>query len=69
MLHQEAILADNVNSEIFARNLFSGKVLKHIIMTLKIHDKGVIYLFSRNLAYAKFLQYKALAKISEFTVV
>ena len=44
MLYQEAILADTVNSEIFARILFSRIALKHIIATLKIHNKGVIYL-------------------------
>ena len=34
-----------VNSEIFARILFSRKALKHILVTLKIRDKGVIYLY------------------------
>ena len=55
--------------------------LKDIFATLKIRDKGMIYLsttkgsrhftrvlFSRNFAYAKFRENKTLAKISEFTV-
>ena len=32
-----------INSEIFARILFSQLTLKHIFVTLKIRDKGVIY--------------------------
>ena len=38
-------MADTVNSEIFARILFSRIVLKRIFGMLKIHDKGVIYLY------------------------
>ena len=34
-----------VNLEIFARILFSRIALKHIFATLKIRDKGVIYLY------------------------
>ena len=34
-----------VSSEIFAKILISRIVLKHIFATLKICDKGVIYLF------------------------
>ena len=34
-----------VNSEIFARVLISQIALKHIFATLKIHDKGVLYLY------------------------
>ena len=34
-----------VNSEIFARILFSRIGLKHIFATLKIHDKEKIYLY------------------------
>ena len=57
---------NTVNSEIFARNLFSRMALKDIFATLKFRDKGMIYpdqstakwschftrvLFSRNFAY------------------
>ena len=34
-----------VNLEIFARILFLRIALKHIFATLKIRDKGVIYLY------------------------
>ena len=34
-----------VNSEIFAKILLSQIALKHIFATLKIRDKGVIYLY------------------------
>ena len=34
-----------VNSEIFARILFSRIALKHIFVMSKISDKGVVYLY------------------------
>ena len=72
-----------VNSEIFARILFSRISLKGIFATIEIRDLGIIYLYqyttewfyhfarafiSRNFAYAKFRENKPLAKISEITV-
>ena len=39
------LYGNTVNSEIFARILFSRIALKHIFATLKIRDKGVIYLY------------------------
>ena len=36
---------NTVNSEIFARILFSPVALKHIFAMLKICDKGMIYLY------------------------
>ena len=69
-----------VNSEIFARILFSRKALKDIFVTLKIRDFGMIYLHQKRtkeffaisrgfyLRETLFLENKTLAKISEFTV-
>ena len=39
------VLKHTVNLEIFARILFSRIALKHMFSTLKICDKGVIYLY------------------------
>ena len=40
-----ACVNNTVNSEIFARILFSRIALTHIFATLKIRDKDVIYLY------------------------
>ena len=68
-----------VNSEIFARILFSQMASKDIFATLKICDKGMIYLYqisplhegfiSQKFAYAKFRENKTLSKISECTAI
>ena len=72
-----------VNSEIFARILFSLIALNNIFEMLKIATRACFTcsskrhimispfredLFSRNFALAKFRENKTLAKISEFTV-
>ena len=75
---------NTVNSEIFARILFSRILaLKVIFTTLKNRDYGMIYLYQKtdrmispfregyiftNFTYAKFRENSTLAKISEFTV-
>ena len=67
-----------VNSEIFARILFSRIALKHIFSTLNSRQGAWITYISKLqcdfsnswgfFAYAKFRENKTLAKISEFTV-
>ena len=43
-MRQETKHANSVNSEIFARVLFSRIALKDIFTTLKIRDQGMVYL-------------------------
>ena len=68
-----------VDSEIFARFLFSRKTLKDILVTLKnprlrqdlpisINER-VILPFREGFIFTKFRENKVLAKISEFTVL
>ena len=77
MLECFFILNITVNSEIFARILFSRIAIKYIFATFKIRDQGMIDIFLkrrkdlailREFNFHETLRNNSLAKISEFTV-